>query len=559
MGKTVWTSDSKGFTNTDYVLHSGDSAYISPVVSGDKYPIVAHKVTKATVTITGCRCYWLGSMYVRLLGRAAGVLIGQPGFSSGPRQGGNWTFEVEKGDYGPNGGYNWSGGRMSLEVLHGMQWNVAFLTLSSSSTMTLEVEWELYTSPAGAPTAVTLSSTLGEANDSVQLKISGAAAGNGNAIKGYQIDYRDSATTSFTSGWSHYKTHLVNATSCTVNVSPPTNRGYYRQFRVKTLGTAAGYDSGYKEGTGFLRRNSAPTAPTAFTASPAIYESGMVALNWSGAGDTDNNISKYELHYGIAPQSGGGWGSWIYDRDVTGTSINVNFPSNGRGDLVKWMVRAVDAFSVASDWKQSNIISKNKLPVTPQVLFPQNEKATFNTQPYVRIKISAEPDGQSQTLYSQMGAGGAVSHGEKGAGEHLIRLNSLTLGANTVKFWMQDSLGAQSDMAAITLTLKEASMPRKIDSNALLFDTAGGFNAQQDLQALLTQINQMLDYYNEPSLAFSLSTKHFHTWFDNIKLLRSGIDKIHQKTGEKIAWVVPGTNAPRAGVINQLIDVLPLL
>lgn len=135
----------------------------------------------------------------------------------------------------------------------------AYTTHSSSSYLwdvSITVNYELY-SACGAPTTCELSATLATGN--VTLSWSGAKAGTGNAITGYEVQRCESANGSAWGSWSTLKTVSTTATSGSLSVAPPSTAGNYYKYRVRTQGKAgSSYYSGWKTSSNTLRRDHAP-------------------------------------------------------------------------------------------------------------------------------------------------------------------------------------------------------------------------------------------------------------------------------------------------------------
>ena len=88
-----------------------------------------------------------------------------------------------------------------------------------------------------------------EKNTGVKLAWNGASAGTNNAIKGYQVE-------SYINGaWT------VLGTTTSKNYTITGTRSYAYSYRVKTLGSVTGYNSGYSN-TAYIYYNSAPTKPS---------------------------------------------------------------------------------------------------------------------------------------------------------------------------------------------------------------------------------------------------------------------------------------------------------
>ena len=175
-----------------------------------------------------------------------------------------------------------SDGRLTLTS--GVLDNSSYTVLSSSLLITA----------AGAPTACSVNQTVAEGN--VTLSWSGASDGTNNAISSYEIQYSDSSNNSTWGSWTALTTVTTTATSGSVSVAPPTTRGYYRRFQVRTQGTAgASYYSGWKISTNSVRKNTPPQPATSVSAAPLIYSTEPVILTWSGASGGSSPIKGYMI------------------------------------------------------------------------------------------------------------------------------------------------------------------------------------------------------------------------------------------------------------------------
>ncbi len=149
-----------------------------------------------------------------------------------------------------------------------------------------------------APTAVSVSSTGVAPSASVTLSWSGAAAGTNNAITGYQI-YR---ATSATGSYSLLTSVSATATSGSTSVTAPSASGSSYYYKVLTVGTKSGYNSGQSSKYATLTCTfTAPSAPSTVTiggSTSAYALSGAnVTLAWSGASaGTNNAITGYAIY-----------------------------------------------------------------------------------------------------------------------------------------------------------------------------------------------------------------------------------------------------------------------
>lgn len=141
----------------------------------------------------------------------------------------------------------------------------------------LTVVYSLPYTACTPPTTLSFPSAFANPGETARLSWSGAGAGTGNPISGYEV--RRAAT----SGGTY---SLVDTTSnAYLDVDAPSTQGGMYYFKVKTLGTASGYDSDLSTAVASLKGNSRPAAPalTSPKASRTIYNSRPRALLTVGA------------------------------------------------------------------------------------------------------------------------------------------------------------------------------------------------------------------------------------------------------------------------------------
>lgn len=156
----------------------------------------------------------------------------------------------------------------------------AVKTNSSTINFTSIVLTVVYSLPYTActpPTTLSFPSAFANPGSTARLSWSGAGAGTGNPITGYEV--RRAATADGTY-------FLVDTTTnAYLDVAAPSVQGGMYYFKVKTLGTASGYDSDLSTAVASLKGNSKPAAPalTGPKASRTIYNSRPRALLTVGA------------------------------------------------------------------------------------------------------------------------------------------------------------------------------------------------------------------------------------------------------------------------------------
>ena len=103
----------------------------------------------------------------------------------------------------------------------------------------------------GEPTSPKVETSV--SRDSVQLSWGAGSAGTNNSVTGYDVQYRDSSDGVSWGSWQTASGSPVTGTE--MSVTPPSTVGYYRQFRVRTRGSAgADWYSEWVTSTNTLRR-----------------------------------------------------------------------------------------------------------------------------------------------------------------------------------------------------------------------------------------------------------------------------------------------------------------
>jgi hypothetical protein len=405
-----------------------------------------------------------------------------------------------------------------------------------------------------APTAFTATPALHEGG-AVSLAWSGETDVDGN-IAYQEIQYCIRSVAGVWGAWQALKTATGNSTTTT----PTLADGERIKYMTRTV-DAKGATSGWKESNEVIQ-NTNPTAATSFTASPTLYESGNVDIAWGGQTDPDANIAYQEIQYAIkAP--GGIYGGWQALKTSTGSGTTT-IPTLDRGAAIKFQARTVDALGAASGWKESNEVVRNSVPVMPAILFPGSGKTTYNTQPYVGLAISAEPNGQAQTLFFNVDGGVAQNAGAVTAGNKKLQVPAMVAGSHVIRFWLQDSQGAVSGEAAVTITVAANTYARSIAAGTLLWDEVNGHRTSTEILELKSRVNLVRAFYGLPAISLPYegttgvhTIKHVHTWMPNMLALYQGLVDTGAVSGVSVPdRVTRERNAPSAGVINQVRNMI---
>lgn len=160
-------------------------------------------------------------------------------------------------------------------------------------------------SAVSAPSLVFINPSQPAYNMTYQYTISWRNAENGisNPITGYEIYRLDPETDE----WVLDGTVQTSQTSYEYQTwadMRPLALGETLSYKVKTLGTVSGYDSGLSEATATATGSYATTGASTmvYTSSKSTYPKGFVALVWSGATDGGelNPIVGYEIYRSTA-------------------------------------------------------------------------------------------------------------------------------------------------------------------------------------------------------------------------------------------------------------------
>lgn len=168
----------------------------------------------------------------------------------------------------------------------------AYTTHSATSYLwevSITVNYVEYTA-CGAPTSCSVNNTLAIGN--VTLSWSGATAGYGNAVTGYEVQRCESTNGSNWGSWSH----LTTTTASSLSVAPPATAGNYYKYRVRTLGAAgSSFYSGWKESSNTLRRGHA--ALDGFT--DPVLVSGATYIKAVHMQELQNRVATLRSFYGL--------------------------------------------------------------------------------------------------------------------------------------------------------------------------------------------------------------------------------------------------------------------
>lgn len=305
-----------------------------------------------------------------------------------------------------------------------------------SNTMSVTVDYTQY-SACSAPTSVSAPST-GRPGGSVTVSWSGARAGSGMSISGYDV-YRSTSP----NGSYSYRGH-ASGTSYTDSGLPTNQTVYYKVIACSSVSSA--YNSGYSPASnGTACYYSAVTAPTSVSAPAAAAPANGVPITWSGAsGGTNVSISKYEVYRSTSAD-----GSYSKIGETTAQSYTDTAVTGGGYFYYKIKsIASVSGYDSGLSVATSGT-KVNSVPTNPTLT--GNGKTIYNTRPRILCEAGTDLDGDSMSVSC---SGYSASRASVTSGEKIVlrKQAAVVPGTQTVTVTNTDP-DAGSGSASISFTI----------------------------------------------------------------------------------------------------------
>jgi hypothetical protein len=442
---------------------------------------------------------------------------------------------------------------------------------NSSYTVTSSA---LLTTACGAPSACSVSPTVAEGN--ATLSWSGASGGTNNTVTGFEIQYSDSSNNADWGSWTALSTVSTSDSSGSLSVSPPSTRGSYRRFRVRTQGSAgSGYYSDWKVSSNSVRKNTPPQPATTLTASPSVYSEGPVTLTWSGASGGTSPIKGYMLASKTSTD-GSTWTSWsvleTFDLSASSGSRTVT-ASTEPGTYTKYGLWTIDTLDVYSAEQVSNsILCVAAACDEPTIAAPKNGASTYSSNPRVLLTTGAQPD--EQVAQVKIGAG----DWQDGVNNPSLFSPSGAVGGSAAVMFKAETQSAGTK----TLTVRcvntdfeapSAEVSRSFTVLASPFEAIAANETKvkaSHITALRTAVNTVRNYYGLAPVSWSeeitAGKAEVKNWLLHILEIRSAVEPVIAVINQYSAdsgfavpepdWEELGTGRPRAAVMNQLSELM---
>lgn len=431
----------------------------------------------------------------------------------------------------------------------------------------------------GEPSIFSLSTTIAEGN--LTLSWSGATAGAGNSIIGYEIQYSDSTDNSTWGEWVTLKTISSSSSSGNTSASPPSTRGSYRRFRVRTMGTAgSSYYSSWKVSGSSVRRNILPTPPINFTVSPALYETPTVMISWSGTVPGTSQIKHYVIQRSTSFMGNPPWSSYETLATIVSSETFGNYEaeaSNSPGTATRYRISVTDTLDAVSTYAISNVVRKNSPPTAPTIGCPMSGKSTFNATPRFMITTGMEPDGQTQIVEVRLDSGewyNSVDHPEMFSTSGYLGNNIKTIFLSPVLSPGNHSITIRCLDSDLMSSSTEVVKIFNVQPSPFEAITANITNVKAiHIQTLRMAVNTIREFHCMTSVLWGeeiiAGKTTVEKWPLHIKELRTAIEPVITKINgfdpastfdlPPVEWLPISDGRPKANVMKQLQDLILIL
>lgn len=579
VGHTYWNGGWIPSGSTTYDATSSLSCYAGasyPYAMKFTVPSVAGDLSAATLTFTlfavkGSDSSVTVNYRISASGKdgstntvPSGLVSGSVTFSNLTASGHQVSFTTAAADLTAGGTYYlW---------LHG---GGLFRPYKHASYYSVTLNYTAYTA-CGAPASCSVSSTLAEG--AVTLSWSGAAGGANNSISSYEIQYSESDDNAAWDSWTALTTVNTTLTSGNISVSPPATRGHYCRFQVRTRGTAgSSYYSGWKVSANSVRKNTLPTAPTSFLATPAVYEVNIITLTWSGAAAGTSAIQQYVIQRSTS-SDGSSWSAYETAAVIPTSAASGSYETTAStvaGTYTRYRISVTDVLGAVSPYVVSGAVKKNSPPAAPIITAPGAGSATFNTRPRFLITTGMEQDGQSQNVCVKIDAsewrdstnnpecfsrGGYLGSGVRTV---FCSDNDLSAGSITAVFRSVDE-GIASSSPEVTRIFTVLDSPFvTITENETKVKAA-------HIRTIREAVNTVRGYYGLPAINWSENVVAGKTaiknWPYHILEIRAALEGVMTFINQfdttsafdvpEVDWLPLGTGRPRAAVMRQIRDLI---
>lgn len=315
-----------------------------------------------------------------------------------------------------------------------------------------------------------------------------AKSGTNNAITGYQF-WRSTDDKNY-SLVATYETPTVNG-SITFTLTPSEDTTYY--YRIITVGSIDGYNSTISQAASITVLTYSNVGNITAKVEQTIAEE-KVRLSWSAATDGRNNaLATYLIQYQDS-SDGSNWGNASNLISVGASALEYDASLNPtRGAYRRYLITPCgtkEGFngSVAT----TAAVRTNRQPVAPQLLAPVAE-VTYNEQPFVRVFLANEPDGQQQTIQYNLDDNGYEDLLTVPAtgGTYSAQLPQISIGYHTLSLRVYDGMTASEETEQRYVTYIDFQQPRSPDSPSA-----------ERMNAFSLAINTMRAYYGLDSYDF---------------------------------------------------------
>jgi hypothetical protein len=429
-----------------------------------------------------------------------------------------------------------------------------------------------------APTSFSMSPLITEGTHGT-LSWSGAQAGEGNTITGYELQVQNSDDGGLTwDGWYSTNTYTSTLTYGSTPMSAPIMRGSIRMYRMRTLvSSGASYYSDWSTTTS-LTKNKLPTPPTVFEVTPELYETPIVLCSWSGT-IAGTSAIKYYIIQKSTSEDQSTWSAYTAATTKTSTALsgtaNISV-SSVRGMYTRFRLCVQDALDGVTDYVTSNVVRHTTIPNAPVITAPTNMGKSYNVNPRFLIATGGMADGHTQRLRVKIGGAAWVNSIDNP--EQFSVGGDLNNGVKTI-YQMQDmpvalrvvQVRALEDATNQQSPLKSAAFSTLASPFTTIMP--GQLIMATDILTIRTAVDNVRVYYGLSAAPWSeniiAKQTQIKNWTAHITQIRQAIMQIVQKINShdgvttfdvtQFTWIPFTGGRPSAAIMNQIQETLLIL
>jgi len=244
-----------------------------------------------------------------------------------------------------------------------------------------------------------------------------------------------------------------------------------------------------------------------------------------GYGIGENEMIGRGLSWRERAINGTEWTEWTADTVVNAPTVSVTVNS---GMVRQFRVRILGVLGEAYHSSYTlcpDLLVGNNPACVPVVLLPEDGAVTRCMIPRVILYCSPDPDGDTMTLQRSVDGGNwsrALSVAAAG-GRLVDRLPVLANGDHTIAYRLLDANGGLSGEVSLNLTVQTHTWARAVTAGAVI--ASRDVSHQEEMQGLVTAVNQQRTYYGLPPMQLPGEIGRFADWQSQLQAMQAAVNE----------------------------------